>query len=413
MRLKRAIRTLLTGRDSRFFDDELVKFNLRSITPIADDEYLSKRLNIILPSLSASDAFGGLATQIELPIQIYEHGLEKLGWTIRFISAGTPPSDIDNLALILLTKYGIKKEKVSFVFIDRIDEVISISPNDVFLGSLWFCHLWAQPLMKFQLERFGGTPIPYISLLQDYEPNFYPWSSAFLLATGSYNTDWPKKVIFNSSELARYYKHQGHEFEDSAIFEPTLNYKMRDSLSSLGKEKKERRIIFYGRPEVRRNCFYIGREALEIWSERYEDSHRWKVISVGAKYAGFKLSGKVTMSVLGKLSIDEYIRELKRASVGLSLMSSPHPSYPPLEMANFGILTVSNSFQNKVISEWHENLRAPEFVSPDKIADILIDNCRKFESDPEVGLRGATKKPQYTKEIPDEKLDELVSMIIN
>ena len=50
------------------------------------------------------------------------------------------------------------------------------------------------------------------------------------------------------------------------------------------------------------------------------------------------------------MTLDDYAALMHRASVGVSLMCSPHPSYPPLEMAAFGITTITNSFVTKDLS---------------------------------------------------------------
>lgn len=411
MSFKKAIRTYLTGRSSRYFDDELIQFNLKKIVPMADENCTSMRLNVLLPSLSASGAFGGLATQVTLPIQMFSHGLAQKGWKLRFISLKSV-GDSDNLAKNRIIKHNLNPDIVSFHFLDGNNQV-PISANDVFLGSLWFCHLWALPLLEFQFQCFGGPKRPYISLIQDYEPNFHPWSSAFMLARGAYDSDWPKRVIFNSSELAEYYKRQGHKFQRSAIFEPVLNNSLRETLQAGTAQKKERRILFYGRPDDRRNCFYLGRRALEIWSERYEDSSSWKVISVGAKHPPFPLANGASIEVLGKLPLEQYIDQLQRAAVGLSLMASPHPSYPPLEMAHFGALTISNSFDCKSISAWHENLIETSLTNADEIAKALIDCCSKFSDDGAVGLRTKGRKPHYVKELSPHIIQELISLIVD
>ena len=44
-------------------------------------------------------------------------------------------------------------------------------------------------------------------------------------------------------------------------------------------------------------------------------------------------------------------------------MVSPHPSYPPLEMAAAGLLVLSNTYANKDLSKLHDNIRS--FVSFD------------------------------------------------
>jgi len=407
--IKQAIRTLLTGRSSRYFDDELVQFNLKDVVPIADASDSSRRLNVVLPSLSASRAFGGLATQVSLPIQMFSHGLAQMGWKLRFISLDSV-SDTDNLAKLQIHKYGLNPAIVSFHYINDND-TIRVSENDIFLGSLWFCHIWSLPLLEFQLHKFGGPKRPYISLVQDYEPNFHPWSSAYIMARGAYDSDWPKRVIFNSSELAQYYKMQGHQYERSAIFEPVLHHSLREKLNSEGRKKKERRILFYGRPDDRRNCFYLGRRALELWSERYHDSFKWNVISVGADYPAFALANGKRVDVIGKLPINLYIDQLERAAVGLSLMASPHPSYPPLEMAHFGALTISNSFDCKDVTTWHKNLFACNPMTSERLSELLVECCEAFESKTEASPDNLVLKPQYLCDFPEEKILELIDLI--
>ena len=39
---------------------------------------------------------------------------------------------------------------------------------------------------------------------------------------------------------------------------------------------------------------------------------------------------------------------MKRASIGISLMESPHPSYPPIEMALFGVNVITNIYESKI-----------------------------------------------------------------
>ena len=56
------------------------------------------------------------------------------------------------------------------------------------------------------------------------------------------------------------------------------------------------------------------------------------------------------MEIGGKASLDEYADHLNRAAVGVSLMVSPHPSYPPLEMAEAGVLAITNNYGSKDLS---------------------------------------------------------------
>ena len=81
----------------------------------------------------------------------------------------------------------------------------------------------------------------------------------------------------------------------------------------------------------------------------------------------------------GKLSLEEYGGILLESAIGISLMISPHPSYPPLEMAAFDLAVITNKFFNKDLSEYHDNLISLENINPENIALVLADLCSKFE----------------------------------
>jgi O-antigen biosynthesis protein len=182
-----------------------------------------------------------------------------------------------------------------------------------------------------------------------------------------------------------------------------LNSSLRDAWLLPNPPEKERVILFYGRPNSRRNCFYLIRRALEIWSSSYASASAWRVLSVGDRYEPFQLSGGVKLEVLGKLSLQDYADKLHRASVGVSLMASPHPSYPPLEMAHFGALTVCNNFQCKDMESWHENMMPVSQMEPHGVAAALTAACSRFDADQTAGMAGKTRKPQYTSD-PDPSI---------
>jgi hypothetical protein len=64
------------------------------------------------------------------------------------------------------------------------------------------------------------------------------------------------------------------------------------------------------------------------------------------------------------LSWDEYLALLSTSHLGVSLMTSPHPSYPPLEMAMSGMVVVTNRWGPKDLSVLSER-----FVSCEPDAD--------------------------------------------
>jgi len=153
--------------------------------------------------------------------------------------------------------------------------------------------------------------------------------------------------------------------------------------------------LIYGRPSVARNGFSLIIESLKRWASLQSNLQEWEVISVGEGHKPIPIgNGKVIRS-LGKLSLEDYAELLLRSAIGISLMVSPHPSYPPLEMAHFGLLTITNSYANKNLSCCHENIYSIDCLTPDRIADALLSRTWQFSEDPHAGLRGKSLIPSY------------------
>jgi len=412
-RIKVAARHLISGRESVLFEDEYVQFSLDEFKPIPSANEGLKRLNVVTPTLSSRSAFGGVATLIELPLRVFLSGLNAEGWKIRFICSEALPREDDNIALKYMNRLGVSADCVEMVCLKPYASPIEVSTRDVFLGSLWFHFFAARPLLEFQAKVRGGKRVPYVSLMQDYEASFSPWSSAFLLAQSMYDWDWPMIHLFNSAELRNYYLALGHVVRSSVTFEPTMNSFMAANLKSTPPRRKSRKIMFYGRPTARRNCFFLAREALDEWSVRYENASAWEVVSVGQAYDSFKLRGGGNVKVLGKLSLDQYCDELRTTAVGLSLMASPHPSYPPLEMAHFGAITLTNSFFCKNLATWHENIVSLDVGHPEVISGALIDACRRYDENPETGLHQRSLKPAYLEGFDQKCLTDAAKLVLS
>jgi len=66
--------------------------------------------------------------------------------------------------------------------------------------------------------------------------------------------------------------------------------------------------------------------------------------------------------------------------VGLGLMVSPHPSYPPLEMAEFGVRVITNRFANKNLSGRTKNIVSMADARPTALAKALAEACDAFDA---------------------------------
>ena len=59
------------------------------------------------------------------------------------------------------------------------------------------------------------------------------------------------------------------------------------------------------------------------------------------------VGGGAALDMLPRAAQEDYAGVLREHDVGLALMHTPHPSLVPIEMASAGMLTVTNSFENK------------------------------------------------------------------
>jgi hypothetical protein len=79
----------------------------------------------------------------------------------------------------------------------------------------------------------------------------------------------------------------------------------------------------------------------------------WELHGVGGVEASepIDLGDGTMLEMLPRRSQETYAGLLCSHDVGLALMYTPHPSLVPIEMASAGMLTVTNSFENKTAAE--------------------------------------------------------------
>ncbi|HEX7223770.1 MAG TPA: hypothetical protein VF231_10990, partial [Candidatus Limnocylindrales bacterium] len=164
--------------------------------------------------------------------------------------------------------------------------------------------------------------------------------------------------------------------------------------------QRRRRIVVYGRPGTPRNAFPLVVDGLRSWVALGGATGGWVVTSAGEPHPPVDLGGGVVMDRAGKLPIDDYGRLLRESAVGLSLMVSPHPSYPPLDMAHAGMRVVTNKFGPKDLSTWHENITSVGSMTADAIGEALLAATRAFEADPTAGDRARPLRSDYLADGP-------------
>ena len=363
------------------------------------------RLNLLIPSIAPDKAFGGVITTIEIFLEVGR----RCGADLRVILDDFDGKLDTTVLLKCARRAGVDNGEIEVLPRAVQTPKVSLRTGDVFVTHNWWTTLNLRALLDRQGAAFGRS-WPFLYLIQDYEPFFYPFSSTHMTVRRAYSDERACWGVFNSGELHAFFHLQGHRTQKTFVFEPRLSSALRPFLDQ-GLIAKERRMLVYGRPSVPRNCYPAVKSGLRLWAERYPRAAEWEVISAGMPHKPLPLSSSKTMTSLGKLPLEAYAELLRKTAVGLSLMASPHPSYPPLEMAHFAVRTVTNGYMCKDLSQSHPNILSLPDVSAERIAEGLAAACDAFEADPDGGWRAQSGRPSFLETGPPAFLDEIAASL--
>lgn len=364
--------------------------------PIRKSRYDFIRFNLMVPSLNSEHLFGGIATAVRLFKEVIQKKKDNLKFRIILTDAG-PEEEAHEIFPGFKSITPNQDSDANYQMVNLADKKrpeLTVMRNDLFFATAWWTACLSQDINRAQSEIYGQALKKMVYIIQDYEPAFYNWSSHFMLAEATYRSEIPTIAVFNSSLLSDFFKDGGYKFYKTYEFEPRLNETLRKYFDPKASGRKNQ-IACYGRPSTDRNCFSLIVGGLRKWVEKDTNVVDWKIVSVGEDHPPVDLGNGITMTSKGKLSLEAYARLLSESAVGLSLMASPHPSYPPLEMAHFGMLTITNSFFNKDLSQLHDNITSIQHVTPDSIAMAISKAVRVFTLNPEKGAQGQSRIPDY------------------
>lgn len=300
---------------------------------------------ILLPTLNPTEIFAGIATALDLGI-----GLAQRGVHVRFVATDLPLVCPHATRSFLTERIAVEQRAETLPRIDLAcgvsAEKLAFSPGDDIVATAW----WTAHVARSIIADPGIGAERFYYLIQDYEPNFYAWGVDYAGAAETYTM--PCIPIFNTTLLRDFVMAQGFDFDgyDGLAFKPSIDIAQYASLHRVPGRSK-RRIALYGRPEVPRNMFPVCIEALaELVHALGLTSDDVEIISVGMAHDPIVLPGDVMVQSLGKLAMEDYPVFLTTVDIGLSLMYSPHPSHPPIEMAASGAQVVTNGFGPKNLS---------------------------------------------------------------
>lgn len=309
--------------------------NLRALACFAEPA-APARLTMLTDSISAGSLFGGVGTAILLSVLL----AQRLGIPLRIVTREAEPVP-GNFATVLQAHGLSHQQNVEFLHAPLTPGAPSISmgEQDLLLTTSWWT-TWS--------ALRGFDPARIIYLLQEDERMFYPAGDEQLLCQDVF-CDTRLRFIVNTSALRDHLITEGMEgiAANSIAFEPAFpSTSYHPGPRAAG---AARRFFFYARPENPRNLFLRGAEVLAAAIERGvlrpED---WIFHIVGKNVPRIKFPSGVRVEFVEALPWPEYAALIRSIDVGLSLMYTPHPSYPPLDLAASGAVVVTNRYGSKI-----------------------------------------------------------------
>lgn len=378
-----------------------LKENHNSITyPVIFKNNKSKhsRLNILIPTLEPEKTYGGITTALKIFKEFVEKGeflqVRCIVTTDKVsLKAVKSFSEFMNKSFAISKGNNSKEEKIDIILPLKTnsERVIDILENDIFIATAWWTADLGFRIIDAQKSFFNKYK-KLIYIIQDYEPIFYPHGAMSAKTKSTYLNKTSTIAILNSEELYNFFKNN-FEFHDSYYLPFELNHKLALEISQAKNNHeldRENWIICYGRPSTPRNCFESILDALEYWQTNDDHDHvkEWKIFFIGEDFSKDLIANIKNAKVLGKLSLTDYAKIMSKAKVGLSLMESPHPSYPPLEMAIFGVKVITNDYEPKNLSIRNENINNIEAISQNLIYKKLKILTRESSNNkPEISLK--------------------------
>jgi O-antigen biosynthesis protein len=302
-------------------------------------------LNVLIPTLLLSKMSGGPNTILILATMLASRGVD-----IRVISTNTPV-DPDSVALSahLRKLSGFDILPKGLFLVDGFDRSvpIEIGANDLFMATAW----WTAQIAKYSVGLTRHNKFLY--MIQDCETLLHASSSDYALTLETYGL--PHVPIINTQVLRDHLvATKTGQFADrgfakaAIVFEPAIDRAFFHPMPRKARKAKNR-LLFYARPlSGHRNLFQLGVAALQkLLEEKVISSANWEFLALGNEIQTMPLGRKAELVPLPWQGFSDYAQTMREADVLLSLMLSPHPSYPPLEMAACGRPAVTNTFGSK------------------------------------------------------------------
>jgi hypothetical protein len=349
---------------------------------------------LVTDSIGRNSLFGGVGTALILGTLIANSRNQPL----RIITRTEPASAEDYSALLQI--YGLKLDnELVLNFNPRTSSALNIphAAGDLFITTSW----WTTHSC---LQRIDPKSVLY--LIQEDERSFYPVSDLYLECESIMRHSGIRFAV-NSRLLWEHFDACGFEniINNGTWFEPNFNRFAKPSRSHSTTLK--RNLFFYARPNNPRNLFRMGINTInKALLDRTINPEEWNIILAGSNIDAFAFDDGTIPQIATGLSWAEYLDLISDIDIGISLMATPHPSYPPLDLASAGAVAITNKYGVKEsLDDYSSNI-----ICCNPTEEHLLEGIKKaltlIQSDEQVSANLKTSSLFYSWQ---ECLSEVVS----
>ncbi|HLY49143.1 MAG TPA: glycosyltransferase family 2 protein [Solirubrobacteraceae bacterium] len=342
-------RDLAPPGERRAIGDEGSRALAKKVEPLdlAVSSDAPRRVNLLIPTIDLEHLFGGYIAKFNLA-----RCLARRGVRVRVVTV-EPVDEQPRDWISRVESYGGLEglfDRVELAFGRRAGS-LEVSPHDSFIATTW----WTAHIAARAAEDLGRQGFLY--LIQEFEPLTFPMGSHAALADQSYRFE--HFALFSSEILRDYFRaHRIGVYAGGTAAGDARSASFQNAISAIDppaagelRSRRIRRLLFYARPEAHaaRNMFELGILALGRALEEGAFRSGWELRGIGTvdRPRPIDLGGDVELELLPRVDQREYAARLREHDLGLALMYTPHPSLVPIEMARAGLLTVTNTFENK------------------------------------------------------------------
>jgi hypothetical protein len=315
-----------------------------SAIPIFPEKMNGRRITVVTDSIGPSSLYGGVGTALILAAIWARRSRAGLRIVTR-----TEAPHTGALAKLLSANGLTFDGPVAFRYSPPGGHrELAVGHQDMFMSTSW----WTT---RSLLNSVGPDRIVY--LLQEDERMFYPHGDDRLECELTMAAT-VRRVVLNTALLRDHLTEGAHAVDGLAkrviAFEPAFVANARQPFEPGSK----RRLFFYARPNNLRNLFATGIAALrDAVLQGRLDPKEWEFHFVGNGVPHIEFPSGVEAIYHNTMNWFDYKCFLASIDAGFVLMYTPHPSYPPLDLAAMGVPVLTNRYGLKTdLGRYSDNI---------------------------------------------------------